>query len=235
MKKYKDLKNDLEKLASKEKARRSASFFKTGPGCYGYRDVFVGVTVPEQRIIAKKYKDLDLSEIAKLLESKIHEHRLTALFILVGQFTKVDEKDRERIVKFYLAHTKYINNWDLVDSSARYVLGEHVFNKNREILFKLARSKNMWERRISIVATHAFIARGDVEDTLRIAEMLLTDTHDLMHKSTGWMLREVGKKFLPSLKQFIEKNLFKMPRTMLRYAIERFPEQERKEILKRKQ
>ena len=226
--------SDLKKLGTIKKALSSERFFKTGLGQYGYGDVFIGVTVPEQRIVAVKYRGVALPEITKLLESKIHEHRLTGLLILVGQFKQADEKTRKRIVKFYLAHTKYINNWDLVDASARYILGEYLLDKNREILFKLACSKNMWERRIAIVATHAFIVRGDVDDTLRIGEVLLSDSHDLVHKSTGWMLREVGKKSLPSLKKFIDKHIFDMPRTMLRYALERFPEQERRRILARK-
>ena len=225
---------DLKKLGTKKKALSSARFFKTAVGQYGYGDVFIGVTVPEQRIVAGKCGGLALSEITKLLESKIHEHRLTGLLILVGQFKQADEKIRKRIVKFYLAHTKYINNWDLVDASARYILGEYLFNKDRKIIFNLVRSKNMWERRVAIVSTHAFIVRGDVDDTLHIAEALLSDSHDLMHKATGWMLREVGKKSPSKLKKFIDKHISNMPRTMLRYAIERFPEQERKEVLARK-
>ena len=225
---------DLVKLGNKGKAKNSQRFFKTKPGEYGYGDIFIGVTVPEQRIIAKGYSGLPLQEIKKLLQNKIHECRLTALIILGTQFKQADEKTRKRIVKFYLAHIQYVNNWDLVDASARYILGEYLLDKNREILFKLACSKNMWERRIAIVATHAFIVRGDVDDTLRVGEVLLSDSHDLVHKSTGWMLREVGKKSLPSLKKFIDKHIFDMPRTMLRYAIERFPEKERTLILARK-
>ena len=222
---------DLVKLGNKGKAKNSQRFFKTKPGEYGYGDIFIGVTVPEQRIIAKGYSGLPLQEIKKLLQNKIHECRLTALIILGTQFKQADEKTRKRIVKFYLAHIQYVNNWDLVDASARYILGEYLLDKNREILFKLACSKNMWERRVAVVATHAFIARGDLVDAYEISEILLIDTHDLIHKAVGWTLRECGKRSPKTLRVFIKAHCALMPRTALRYAIEHFPKEERKVIL----
>lgn len=229
-----DIVQALKKISSKEKALSSARFFKTAPGQYGYGDVFIGVTVPEQRKIAKVFRDLPLAEITKLLESKIHEHRLTALEILAMQFEQGDDKTQEKLVRFYLKHLKYINNWDLVDTSASYILGKYLIDQDRKILYKLARSKNIWERRVTIVATHAFIARGDFVDTLAISEIFLHDAHDLIHKACGWMLREVGKKDEVVLKKFLNKHASRMPRTMLRYAIERLSKDERKKYLLKK-
>ena len=222
----------LKSLGTPEKAKSSAWFFKTGVGQYGHGDVFAGVTVPEQRKVARQFRDLPLAEIDKLLANKIHECRLTALLILVGQYQKADAAAREQIVRFYLAHTPRINNWDLVDSSASYILGLHLLHadeKKRKILYRLAKSRDVWERRIAVVATLALIVRAnDYADTLAIAELLLSDTHDLMHKATGWMLREVGKCSPETLREFLRAHATHMPRTMLRYAIERFPEEERK-------
>ena len=234
MQTYLDIIRALKEVSSKEKALSSAWFFKTRPGQYGHGDVFIGVTVPEQRKVAKEFQDLPLSEITKLLESKVHEHRLTALEILVMQFERGDRKIQEKIARFYLKHTKYINNWDLVDTSARYILGEYLASKDRKVLYKLVKSKNLWERRIAIVTTHAFITHGDFADTLKLSEFLLTDTHDLIHKAAGWMLREVGKKDEATLKKFLNKQAHHMPRTMLRYAIERFPKEERTKYLVQK-
>lgn len=218
--------SDLQKLVSPAKAKASACFFKTGPGQYGEGDVFIGVTVPEQRIVAKKYKDLSLIEIEKLLESPIHEHRLTGLIILAGKrLSKV-------LFDFYLAHTDCVNNWDLVDSSASYIVGEWLVDKkDRSILYKLAQSKNFWERRIAIISTGAFIARKDFTDTLAISKLLLHDKHDLIHKAIGWMLREVGKRDQAKEEKFLKKHYKTMPRTMLRYSIERFSESKRHEYL----
>ncbi len=221
----------LKKLGTKEKAKSSAWFFKTGKGHYGYGDVFVGVSVPEQRKVAKEYKGLPLAEIGKLLKNKIHECRLTALLILAWQFRAADEKGKAKIAKFYLARAKNINNWDLVDVSAGGILGEYLFGKDRRVLYKLAKSKNLWERRISIVATFAFIRKKDFTDTFLISERLFSDKHDLIHKAVGWMLREVGKQSKPALVRFLKLNAKNMPRTSLRYAIERFPESERKKFL----
>lgn len=224
---------DLKKLATPERAEAGAWFFKTGKGEYGHGDVFVGVTVPEQRKVAKQYKDLPLGEIEKLLKSKIHECRLTALFILVKQYERGDERKRGEIARLYLRNRRRVNNWDLVDSSASYILGRHLLKRDRKKLISLAKSKNLWDRRIAMIATSAFIAERDFKDTLRIAEILLQDGHDLIHKAVGWMLREVGKKDQATLEGFLEKHGPRMPRTMLRYAIEKFPEEKRRKYLQK--
>ncbi|MFA5997031.1 MAG: DNA alkylation repair protein [Candidatus Paceibacterota bacterium] len=235
MKTAKNVELALKKLGSKKKAKASAWFFKTGKGQYGHGDVFIGVTVPEQRNIAKKYFDIPFLEVTKLLESKYHECRLTALLILVHQYKIGNEKTRDKIAKFYLKHTKYINNWDLVDLSAIYILGDYLFDKDRAVLYKLVKSKNIWERRIAIITTHGFIRKREYADTLKLAEILLSDTHDLIHKATGWMLREVGKRVSrPALILFLNTHIERMPRTTLRYAIEHFPELERKAFLARR-
>ncbi|NIT03658.1 DNA alkylation repair protein [Candidatus Saccharibacteria bacterium] len=222
---------ELKRLGNPKKAKASAWFFKTGKGQYGEGDVFAGVTVPEQRKVAKQFKELPLKEIAKLLENKIHECRLTALFILVGKYNKADGKEKERLAKFYLSHLQYVNNWDLVDSSASYILGDYLQDKDKSILYKLARSANLWERRVAIIATAAFIKEGRYRDTLKIAKNLLKDEHDLIHKAVGWMLREVGNKSRSTEEKFLDKHASSMPRTMLRYAIEKFPKEKRAEYL----
>lgn len=225
---------NLRKLGTKTKAESSAWFFKTGKGQYGEGDVFVGVTVPEQRALAGNYAELSLSEIAKLLQSKIHECRLTALIILGNQFKWGDAKARARIVRFYLAQTVRINNWDLVDVSASVILGTYLLKEKRNILYKLVRSKNLWERRIAIVATLALIRSGEYEDTLALSEKLFGDREDLIHKAVGWMLREVGKMSRPTLVQFLKTRASHMPRTSLRYAIEHFNKIERDQFLRMK-
>jgi 3-methyladenine DNA glycosylase AlkD len=231
---------ELTRFGSPTKAVSSTWFFKTGKGQYGYGDEFVGVTVSEQRKVAKKFADLGLVEIDKLLKSKIHEYRLTALFILVAQFREAigrnDQDQYTKIIKFYLAHIKCINNWDLVDSSASYILGTYLQsgsnrNGDRNILYKLARSENLWERRIAIVTTLAFIRARKFEDTLKISKMLMSDKHDLIHKAVGWMLREVGKMSKETLMTFLNENASRMPRTTLRYSIERFGKADRKKYL----
>lgn len=229
---------ELKNIASPKKAKASSWFFKTGKGEYGEGDIFYGVTVPEQRQIAKKYKNLPIDEIQKLLNDKVHECRLTGLFILVNQYEKGGnkklEKKREEVAKFYLKNSKKVNNWDLVDSSASYILGDYLLDKKREILYKLAKSKNLWERRIAIISTAKFISKNQFEDTLKISKILLKDSHDLIHKAVGWMLREVGKKSEKTLVSFLNKYAKVMPRTALRYAIERFPEKKRKYYLNKK-
>lgn len=206
---------DLDILKNPEKAKILQKFFKTGKGEYGEGDVFLGITVPEIRKIAKVKKDLSFSEIQKLLESKYHEYRLTGLLLLTYKPLTKD------VVNFYLKNTRYVNNWDLVDLTAYKILGMWLLNKDRSILYSLAQSKNMWEQRIAIVATWAFIRQKQFEDTLNISESLLTHKHDLIHKAVGWMLREVGKKDEQVLRKFLKKNLARMSRTTLRYAIER--------------
>lgn len=235
MNKLSSIKKDLSNVSSRSRAEASKRFFKTAKGQYGYGDMFIGIKVPDQRIVARKYKNLSLIEIKKLLSSKVHEYRLTALLILVLQYKSANTQSRMQIVKFYLTHKKWVNNWDLVDSSAGYILGDYLSDKkDRKILYKLVTSQNIWDRRIAIVATQAFIAKNDFRDTLRLAEILLTDTHDLIHKATGWMLREVGKRSLPDLKKFLDKHAHEMPRTMLRYAIEKFSEVERNHYIESK-
>jgi 3-methyladenine DNA glycosylase AlkD len=196
--------------------------------------------VPEQRKLAKEYKNLELKDIEKLLKNKIHECRLTALLILVEQYkngglpAQAGEKEKIKIAKFYLANTKYINNWDLVDLSAQNIVGDYLLNKNRKILYKLAKSKSMWERRIAVLTTFTFIKNGETRDSFALAKILLSDEHDLMHKAVGWMLREVGKHCSKQeFVKFLNTHKSKMPRTTLRYAIEHFSPQERKRFLAR--
>ncbi len=221
----------LKQLADPIKAKNLARFFKTGAGEYGEGDIFLGITVPAQRKVAKEHLDLPLSEIEKLLASSVHEQRFTALEILVMQYEKAGTKEQEKIFKFYLRQAKRINNWDLVDTSARYIVGHYLFARDRAVLYKLAKSKNLWEKRIAIVATHHFISEGDFADTLTLAEVLMSDKHDLIHKAVGWMLREVGNKSLSTLQGFLDNYAHTMPRTMLRYAIEKLPPLERRKYL----
>lgn len=228
------LRRDLRKLSDPEKSRTLQKFFKTGPGEYGEGDVFLGVSVPESRKIARIYKGLSLRDVKSLLSSKIHEERLVGVLLLVEKFREAPAKEKGSIVRYYLEHAKLINNWDLVDLSADKILGEFLLNKNRIVLQKLAKSKNVWERRISIVSTFQLIKNSILGDTLKISKILLNDDHDLIHKAVGWMLREVGKKDPKALESFLEKNRGRMPRTSLRYAIERFPESRRKAYLKLK-
>ena len=222
------VKTELAKLSDPEHALKLQGFFKTGEGEYGEGDLFLGVRVPDQRRIAKKYRDLPLTDVLELLQSGIHEHRLTALFILTEQFNKADEEVRRRIVDLYLSNTASVNNWDLVDSSAHKILGAWLVDKTRGVLYELAGSENLWERRISIISTFAFIKRGGLVDALALAEALVDDEHDLIHKASGWVLREVGKKDQSVLEKFLLKHYETMPRTMLRYAIERLPDERRR-------
>ena len=222
------LRRELTLLANPEKAEVLRRFFKTGPGQYGEGDVFLGVVVPLSRKIARKYAELSFEGILTLLRSKIHEERLIALFILVGQFERSDEEKKERIFCLYLEHTTFINNWDLVDLSADKIVGAYLNGRPRDILYKLARSENLWERRISIIATFHFIKQSKCEDTLAVASLLLKDREDLIHKAVGWMLREVGKRCSEEAEEaFLRQHLCEMPRTMLRYAIERFSPEKR--------
>lgn len=217
------LNRDLKRPASPAKAKASAWFFKTGRGQYGEGDAFLGVTVPEQRRIAKKYRDLPLVDVLKLLKSKYHEHRLTAVLILGDQFRRGDEKKRRDVARAYLQSKKYINNWDIIDSSAPHILGTYLLTHPRAILARLARSKNLWERRMAIIATQTFIRHGQFDDTLKLAKALLRDREDLIHKAVGWMLREVGNRDRVAEERFLKRHAGMMPRTMLRYAMEKFP------------
>lgn len=261
------LRKELKAIADPRRAEISLRFFKTGKGEYGEGDVFLGITVPQSRKIAIKFKNLSFPEISKLLHSKIHEERLIALLILVSKFdqTNILENVRmnEKIFNFYLQNTKSINNWDLVDLSADKIVGGFLFARGPvglhprptssvallpsgarrgspapatpalSLLVKLAKSKNLWERRIAMIATHAFIKNGRFDTALKIAEILLNDDHDLIQKAVGWMLREVGKRDFKTEVGFLNKHYRKMPRTMLRYAIEKFPEKLRKEYLRK--
>lgn len=228
---YNKILKEILSNKEKEKSKILTRFFKTGPGQYGEGDKFLGITVPVSRKIAQKYGEVPLSDVLKLLENEYHEVRLVAILILVHQYKKSKNEIRKsKIIKFYLKNTKYINNWDLVDLSTHYILGDYLYNhKNeRKILEKMAKSKNLWERRIAIISTFAFIYKGESAWTFKIVNKLIKDNHDLIQKACGWMLREVGKRVSEQeLKNYLDNHYKDMPRTMLRYAIERLPEKTR--------
>ena len=228
------LRSQIKKYSNKEKAQLYQRFFKTGKGEYGEGDVFLGLTVPQQREIVKEHKSrITIPQIQKLLNSKIHEERMIGLLILIEKYKKASEKDKEIFFNFYLANTRKINNWDLVDVTSPNIVGNFLSDKkDRKILYNLAKSSNLWEKRISIISTASFIRKDQFQDTLKISEILLKDKHDLIHKAVGWMLREVGKRNQEVEEEFLKKHHKKMPRTMLRYAIEKFPESLRKKYLK---
>jgi 3-methyladenine DNA glycosylase AlkD len=234
----KALQLEMQNNANCEKAKVLQRFFKTGKGDYGEGDIFLGIQVPVQRELAKKYLELSFDEIQELLNSKIHEYRLTALIILISRYKKAKKNplERRKVFDFYLrnANNGNINNWDLVDVSAPNIVGEFLLKENSNLLKDLAQSENLWERRIAIVSTLSFIRQRRFGETLSIAEMLMKDEHDLIHKAVGWMLREVGKKNMNSLELFISQRYKSMPRTMLRYAIEKFPEDKRQFYLGKK-
>jgi 3-methyladenine DNA glycosylase AlkD len=222
-----EIQKELKALVTPGKAELLARFFKTGKGEYGEGDIFIGVMVPQIRQTAKKFKDISLIELQKLIQSKIHEERLCAALILTYKKLGKD------IVDFYLRNTKYLNNWDIIDLTAPGILGNWMIeNKDdRKILYKFAKSKSLWERRIAVLSTFSFIREHDFKDSLAISEILLNDTHDLIHKAVGWMLREIGKRDQIAEEKFLLKYYKKMPRTMLRYSIERFEETKRKSYL----
>jgi 3-methyladenine DNA glycosylase AlkD len=222
---------DLAALGDPARAAVVAKYFKNGAGEYGEGDRFLGIPVPVQRKVVLQYRMLSLPDVALLLASPIHEHRLAALEILVAQYERGAQADRKKIVEFYLRHTEGINNWDLVDASAPYILGEHLKTRSRCLLIQLAKSKSLWKRRMAIVSTLTLIRGGETADTFQIAEILLCDPHDLIHKAVGWALREAGKVSKPELLAFLSKHYASISRTTLRYAIERFPPQQRKRIL----
>lgn len=229
----KNIQAELKKLADKNKAVNLTRFFKTKKGEYGEGDVFIGVTVPNIRLVVGKFwEEVDLKNIENLLHSKIHEERMTALLILVKRFEKI-ETEREKIYNIYIKNTKYINNWDLVDLSAPRIVGGYLISKPRDLLYKFAKSKDLWQKRIAILATFWFIRQNDFTDALKITEILLNDTHDLIHKAVGWMLREIGNRNLEIEEKFLQKYYRKMPRTMLRYAIEKFEGAKRKKYLEK--
>lgn len=218
----KEARKKLRALSSAEVAKSSARFFKTGPGQYGEGDTFIGIKVPVLRTVAREFREMPLEEIESLLRSPIHEERHLALMILVLLVAKGDDSQQKTAFDFYLRNTQFINNWDLVDCSAPQIVGGYLLNRSRKPLLALAKSKSLWERRIAIVSTQHFIRHDDLGETLTISEKLLKDTEDLIHKATGWMLREVGKKNQAALEGFLDRHGVDMPRTMLRYAIERF-------------
>jgi len=221
----------LRELGDAATAQHSQRFFKTGKGEYGEGDRFLGIRVPVLRQHVRQYHDVEPGEVLKLLASKFHEERLFALLLLVDKFQRGTDTERSWIYKQYLANTQYINNWDLVDSSADKIVGAYLQQRSRKPLYKLAKSSSLWERRIAIMATFHFIRQEDFTDALAICELLLDDDQDLIHKATGWMLRETGKRNIAAEKDFLDRYYTTMPRTMLRYAIERFPQAERRKYL----
>jgi 3-methyladenine DNA glycosylase AlkD len=227
------LKSDLERLRNHDKSRIYGRFFKTGKGEYGEGDKFLGINVPTQRRLSRQYKMLPQKAIERLIKDPHHECRAIALMILVDQYRKTkDEVSKKKIAEFYLKNAKKINNWDLVDISAPNIPGDYLFGEDKSILYRFARSNNLWERRIAIMATFGFIKKNCFEDTFKIAEILLKDKHDLIHKAVGWMLREIGKRDRGVEERFLKKHYSNMPRTMLRYAIEKFDEKTRQAYLK---
>jgi 3-methyladenine DNA glycosylase AlkD len=226
------LQKNLREIANPERALHSQRFFKTGKGEYGEGDLFLGIRVPALRQHAKKHINMPLSDIKSILKSKYHEERLCALMILTLKFSKGTEVEKTEIYNLYIGNTKYINNWDLVDNSAQYIVGAYLENREKKIIYDMAKSQNLWERRIAIISTFHMIRNNSFTDALNISEILNYDREDLIHKAVGWMLREVGKRDIKEEKIFLDKHYKNMPRTMLRYAIERFPERERGNYLK---
>jgi 3-methyladenine DNA glycosylase AlkD len=213
-------------------AKHSSGFFKTGKGEYGEGDRFLGIRVPVTRKYARKFRDAPMPVIRKLLKSKFHEERLLAVILLVGQFRSGNESERSLIYELYLKHTKYINNWDIVDSSAHFIVGSYLQARSHDKLFELAGSEDLWERRIAIMSTFHYIRQGEFDTALKISERLVDDSEDLIHKAVGWMLREMGKRDRAAEERFLKAHYHSMPRTMLRYAIEKFPEKRRQQYLK---
>ncbi len=227
-----NIRKELERLSNKEYAARLQTYFKTGKGGYGEGDKFLGIQAPILRKTVKKYRNISIDEASELIKSPFHEERLFSLFMLVCLFKKADDGDKKKIYALYLKNAKFINNWDLVDASAGRIVGAYLFTRDKKPIYALAKSKNLWERRISIMATSYFIGHNEFADTLKIAEMLLKDKEDLIHKAVGWLLREIGKRNFELEESFLKKHYASMPRTMLRYAIEKFPEEKRKSYLK---
>mgnify|MGYP003357665923 FL=1 len=229
----KTITNRLQALSDAEKREIFPKFFKAGKGEYGEGDRFLGVTVPNIRAIAKLHKDISIEEIRELLQSEWHEVRLCALIIMVEKSKKKDEALRKELFNLYLSQTKRINNWDLVDLSCRFIIGEYLLDKSRDILYHLAQSPLLWDNRIAIVSTYAFIRKGQLEDTYALSDLMMQHPHDLMHKAIGWMLREAGKRNPERLYDYVMSHRADMPRTMLRYAIEKFSPKERTILMKR--
>lgn len=231
--KWKEIQKELETYIDPVKREYLPNFFKTGKGQYGEGDKFLGIVVPNTRIVAKKHKGEPFEVIAELMQSEWHECRLCALLMMVERFKKSDEKQRKEIYDFYLSQTARINNWDLVDLSAPYIVGEYLKDKSRDDLYRLAGSSLLWDQRIAVVATATLIRNNDFIDIIRLSELLLHHNHDLMQKAVGWMLREMGKRDKDLLVQFLDKHAKVMPRTMLRYSIEKMTDEERAYYMKR--
>ena len=229
---HKIIHNDLLQLANEQIAEHSQRFFKTGKGEYGEGDIFLGIRVPLLRKLVKKYRGISITEVRKLLHSKFHEERLLAVLMLVQLFKSGDKSVEKQVYDLYLENTEFINNWDLVDISASHIVGAHLHEKDKAPLYNLVQSKNLWERRISIISTFYFIRQNEFDDTLKLAKILLNDKEDLIHKAVGWMLREVGKREIEFEEEFLQEHYKIMPRTMLRYAIEKFTETSRKMYLR---
>jgi len=229
-----ELKNELQQLAEPKQQQILQGFFKTGKGEYGEGDIFLGIKVPVQRSLSKKYQTLSVTDIQALLQSKFHEYRFTALILLITHYNKADNHQKSKLFDFYLHNTKHINNWDLVDISAPHIVGDYLLDKPRDILYQLASESNLWEKRIAMIATMTFIKNNEFQDCLQLAEILIDDEHDLIHKAVGWMLREVGKRDKMIEEQFLNKYYKQMPRVMLRYAIEKFDDDKRKFYLRKK-
>lgn len=229
----KTITNELQALSDAEKREIFPKFFKAGKGEYGEGDRFLGVTVPNIRAIAKLHKDISIEEIRDLIQSEWHEVRLCALIIMVEKSKKKDEALRKELFNLYLSQTERINNWDLVDLSCRFIIGEYLLDKSRDILYQLAQSPLLWDNRIAIVSTYAFIRKGQLEDTYALSDLMMQHPHDLMHKAIGWMLREAGKRNPERLYDYVMSHRADMPRTMLRYAIEKFSPKERTILMKR--
>ena len=227
-----DARKRLRDLEDREKAKILQGFFKTGPGEYGEGDLFLGIPVPRLRKLSKECGEMDLGELETLLQSSVHEERLLALLILIRKYNREDEAGKKKIYGLYLKNTRWINNWDLVDLSAPILVGDFLMNRSRKPLHQLAHSPVLWERRVAILSTFRFIKEQQFDETLRISEILLRDKEDLIHKAVGWMLREVGKRDPVAEENFLKKHYRQMPRTMLRYAIERFPPAKRELFMK---
>ncbi len=227
-----NIKKELKRLGNKKYAARLRKYFKAGKGEYGEGDRFLGIQVPALRKMVKKYKEISIGEASELIKSEFHEERLFSLLVLAALFKRANDKDKKKIYTVYLRSTKFINNWDLVDASAGHIVGAYLLTRDKKPIYVLAKSKNIWERRISIMSTSYFIGYNEFVDTLNIAETLLGDEEDLIHKAVGWMLREIGKRDIELEERFLSKYYKIMPRTMLRYAIEKFPKEKRNSYLK---
>jgi len=223
------IKERLREVSHPDRVTAISKFFKTGKGQYGEGDIFIGAYVPDIRKVAKEYKDASFEDIQELLDSEIHEERLLGLFILVQQFPS----NKKNVYYFYIDNLRNVNNWDLVDLSADKIVGEYIFNKDKSVLYEFVKSKNVWKRRIAIISTFAFIKKNEFGDALKISEYLLNDRHDLIHKAVGWMLREIGKRNQDILEDFLKKHSRNMPRTMLRYSVEKFDKEKREFYMKR--